>query len=428
MKEQKTEIKFLLQNFDSFLYKEVFCNGRVYSVRKMKEHVFADIFERGYFIQIKISKKAIKAGIKSGDLIFFKGVCSLTNKKEKIIEINKILSVNKWEADIPFKHLNNYKYNPLKSFLSNKYRDLYLSNLIRNNLRKFFYQNDFFEVQTPILSSRYNGGKSFPVISSYLNEKIGFNRTTMEERMQALIGSGFENIFQIGSIFRSGKEKTFLEGYTTSLDFNECKEIIREMLSYIVLGMIEQGLDKNNSIAIDIINNNWSEIDFFDGASDFLGINKKLLENFNEELIEELLKLKIINKKDISPESLADNIANCIFNKNDKLTIIDGFPSWSSPLYKKDSKNLKLKRCRVYIPGQDGGFEIGTQENDILTFKKNLENQKNKWKLSDGDERIMSSELEDIISAGLPGIVGFALSPDRILKIWVDNPDIDSYK
>lgn len=427
MKEQKTEIKFLLQNFDSFLYKEVFCNGRVYSVRKMKDYIFADIFQKSCFIQIKISKKDIKDNIKSGDFILFKGVCSLTNKKEKVIEINEILSINKWDANIPFKHLNNYKYNPLKSFLPNKYKEIYFSNLIRNNLRKFFYQNDFFEVQTPILSAKYNGGKSFPVISSYLNEKIGFNRTTMEERMQALVGVGFENIFQIGSIFRSGKEKTFLEGYTTNLDFKKGKKIIREMLSYVVLGMIEQGLDKNNSIAIEIIKNNWFEIDFFDGAYQYLGINKKLLENFNNELIEELIKLKIIDKKDISPESLADNIANLIFKKNNKLVIIEGFPNWSSPLYKKYDE-LRLKRCRVYMPGQDGGFEIGVQENNINIFKKNIENQKKQWKLSNNDDRLMSSELEDVISAGLPEIVGFALSPDRILKIWIDNPDIDSYK
>lgn len=428
MKDQKKEIKYLLQDFDYFIGKEVFCSGRIYSVRKMKKCTFADIFERGYFIQIQLNKKNIEYNIKAGDLIVFSGVCGLTEKKEQVIDIKEILSINKWETHIPFKHLNNCKYNPLKSFLSNKYRNLYLSNLVRNNLRKFFYQNNFFEVQTPILSSKYNGGRSFPVISSYLNEKIGFNRTTMEERMQALIGTGFENIFQIGSIFRSGEEKTFLEGYTTSLSFAETKKIIREVLSYIVLGMIEQGLDKNNSTAIEIINNNWSEIDFFDGARRLLGIDEKKLENFNDELIEELLKLKMTNKNDISPESLADNIANSIFKKNNKLTIINSFPSWSSPLYKKDSDGFKLKRCRVYIPGQDGGFEIGVQENNINIFKKNLKNQKKEWKLLGGDERALSSELEDIISAGLPEIVGFALSPDRILKIWINNPDIDSYK
>jgi len=428
MKNIKIEIKYIINNFDSFIGKKVYCSGRISSVRKMRDSIFADLFAKDSIIQIKISRLKNNENIYPGDLIEVFGVCSYTQKKEKTIFIYKINFINKWQANKPFKHLNNSNYHPLKSFVLYKYKNIYLANLIRNNIRKFFYQNDFFEVQTPILSNKYNGGRSFPVISSYLNEKIGFNRTTMEERMQALIGSGFENIFQIGSIFRSGEEKTFLEGYSIKLDFEECKKLIQDMLSFVVLGLIEQGLDKNNKIAIALINKKWVNIDFYNGAAKYLNI-KNSLKKFNTQLISELKELKIINNKNISPESLADKIANEVFKKINKSVIINGFPSWSSPLYKIDKKfSYKLKRSRFYIPGQDGGFEIGSQENDFKRFEHNINEQNKIWNLSEDDERLMDSDLKDIISAGLPDMIGFALSPDRILKIWVDDPTIDSYE
>lgn len=428
MKDIKTEIKFLINNFDSFIGKSVFCDGRINSIRKMKEVIFADIFNKGSLVQIKINKNNFDNNLYSGDLVKIFGVCDYAQKGEKTIFVDKLEIINRWKADVPFKHIINLSYQPIKSFNIDKYQKIYLSNLIRNNIRKYFQQNNFFEVQTPILSKKYNGGRSYPVSSSYLNERIGFNRTTMEERMQALIGTGFHNIFQIGSIFRSGEEKTFLEGYSTELDFNYGKKVIIDLLSYVVLGLVEDGLDKNNKTALDLINKNWLEIDFFEGILKYLKL-KNDFRYFNNKLVEELIELKIVDNKKITPESLADELANKIFKKISKPLIIKGFPAWSSPLYKRNEEDkLKLQRCRIYIPGQDGGFEVGLQENNFEIFKENIIKQNKIWNLSKGDERQMDSDLKAIISAGLPEILGFALSPDRILKIWLDDPTIDSYK
>lgn len=170
------------------------------------------------------------------------------------------------------------------------------------------------------------------------------------------------------------------------------------------------------------------EIDFFEGILEYLNL-KTDFRYFNNKLVEELMELKIIDNKKTSPEKLADEIANKIFKKINRPVIIKGFPSWSSPLYKRDvDSKFKLQRCRIYIPGQDGGFEVGLQENNFEFFKENIIKQNKIWNLSKDDERQMDSDLKEIISAGLPEILGFALSPDRILKIWLDDPTIDSYK
>ncbi len=61
----------------------------------------------------------------------------------------------------------------------------------------------------------------------------------MEERMQALVGSGFERIFQIGSVFRSSEELTFVEGYAAHMDWETGQSMIRNMCRYVAKKMVE---------------------------------------------------------------------------------------------------------------------------------------------------------------------------------------------
>lgn len=117
------------------------------------------------------------------------------------------------------------------------YRRNEVAFLIRKYIRSFFELKDFLEVQTPFLCKKHNGGKSYPVTSAYLNNTIGYNRTTMEERMQLLVGLGFEDIYQIGSVIRSDKEITFLEGYSINLSMEEGEKLIKALCVYIALEM-----------------------------------------------------------------------------------------------------------------------------------------------------------------------------------------------
>jgi len=82
----------------------------------------------------------------------------------------------------------------------------------------------------------------------------------------------------------------------------------------------------------------------------------------------------------------------------------------------------------MYIPSQKGGFEIGIQENDYDNFVRRMAEQRKTWNLSEGDERIGDSDLAKILSGGLPPIFGFGLNPDRIVRIWRQDSNIDPYQ
>jgi len=127
-------------------------------------------------------------------------------------------------------------------------------------------------------------------------------------------------------------------------------------------------------------------------------------------------------------ESLADDIGNAIGHVDDVLTIVNGFPFWSSPLYAPVvGDDGCLQRSRFYLPEQQGGFEVGIQENDYHRFTLRLAKQRENWNLPPGDKRIGTSDLPLIVSGGLPIVCGFALSPDRITRIWRSDCVNDPY-
>jgi len=232
----------------------------------------------------------------------------------------------------------------------------------------------------------------------------------MEDRMQAIVAMGYERVFQMGSVFRSDKELTFLEGYEAYTDWEEGKRRIKQMLSYVVKKLIEEGIGEPNSVSDKIVACNWLELDFLTA-------------------VYELTKQAPEKNGDSSPETVADELANAVAEKTGVPTIINGFPIWSSPLYvvcKSDDR--KLVRSRMYIPGQKGGFEIGVQESDYGNFVRRMTEQRKVWGLSEGDERIGDSDLAKTLSGGLPSIFGFGLNPDRIVRVWRQNSSIDPYQ
>jgi lysyl-tRNA synthetase class II len=398
---------------------------RILVVRKMKNMIFADIISRGVKKQIKISPILYSDNnFIAGDYISLTGRLDKNNRGEELVEVEKLKIISKWLSNVPYGDIDKLHNNPLKIFAGSTYEEIFRVNSLRKSIRTFFDKCDFVEVQTPIVLNKYNGGKSFPVSSYYLKDRIGFNRTTMEERMQAIIGVGFDKIFQIGQTFRSEKERVNLECYCSSIDFSKAKIIIKQMMSFVLKDLCKTGLPKNINIDL-MIKKKWKEIEFFDGIEEVLGIDRKFLYSPDQEKINKLIQMKIGIDKDCSPETLSDKLGMIIAKKYDCPLMINHFPVWCSPLYRKNDQ-YTLERTMVYYSTLTKPFDMGMQENNLTIFEQNLLRQK-----KDSNDLTMmeiESELKDIISAGLPQMFGLGMNIDRIFKIWGLDYGIDNYK
>lgn len=426
-------ISCLLESFHKLLGEKIHVRGRVSALRKMKKLTFVDIFSRNEKIQLQI-KSDLSIGCAAGDLVEVEGLCILTKTGELTIDVIRLMVIGEWRASYDWKVINSIKQSsPLKSFRKDAYKSLFIPNLIRNLSRIFLNSLDFIEVQTPILTQNYNGGRSFPVETRYLNNVVGFNRGTMEERMQALIGSGFERIFQIGSVFRSDREMTFIESYMAYADYFEGENMVCDLLQFIAKNLVELGWhggDASASTIDNLIKKNWLFLDFVDAAS--VSFSMPIVEVLKEgiHLPDFIYKSKITDTMPPSLEAAADVLANHIAKQFNCPVLIRNFPIWSSPLYIQSGFNNGVRvshRARGYLPGQIGGFELGIQECDSRICDERISKQRELWNLNINDPRMQKSDLSTVISGGLPPIFGFAMNPDRLTMLWVANGHIDPF-
>lgn len=420
-------IQEVCKTFPSLLGNEIQMQGRVLTVRQMKKSIFIDLFSKDARIQchFDLSTNFIPH---SGDLIEVYGKCAYSNRGEPTVYVSQATVITKWNADIDYKKVSEGRSGPLFAFLPEARRRFHFSQAIRNHMRQFLVSESYFEVQTPILGRNYNGGRSFPVESLCLKKKIGFNRTTMEDRMQSLVAMGYERVFQIGSIFRSNKELTFIEGYETYTDWETGKQRIQNLLAYVIRKLLEEGVGEINDALERIVNKIWLEVNFLEGVYSLTGLTSEEVLAKGSNLIDSLFREGIIKNKNIAPENIADELANAIAEKTGVPTIVNGFPIWSSPLYAVSKENEScLMRSRLYIPELKGGLEIGIQENNHNNFVKRVGKQRREWGLLKRDNHEKESDLATVISGGLPPIFGFGLNPDRIVRIWHPDCSIDPY-
>ena len=148
------------------------------------------------------------------------------------------------------------KYHGLQD-VELRYRHRYVS-LITNNeikstfkmrskithlIRSYLHDQDFMEVETPVLHNIYGGATAKPLIHFHNElEQNLFLRIALELHLKRLIVGGFEKVFEIGRVFRNeglsykhNPEYTLLELYEAYTDYNDMMQLTEQLISHIAL-------------------------------------------------------------------------------------------------------------------------------------------------------------------------------------------------
>jgi lysyl-tRNA synthetase class II len=416
--QKEYSIEKIVTDGDCLIGKIIVTEGRIVTIRDMKNLWFADIAFRNLSIQISGGYEQRKA-FQTGDMVRVSGELFRTKTGTLTIHTVNIEMIAQWLTPTPYEQKGVIKRGPLFALSSSAYNRLYWPQLCMELIRAFLHKRDFMEVTTATVLKHYNGGRSFPTACSYLREPIGYFRTTVEERMQALVASGFDRIFQMGNVLRSGKERILFEAYAADINWNDGKLLFLNLLGDTVKELQTRGIGVESEHIRKIINRQWVVIDYFSAVGKLLDLDDITIEKGGDPLLQKALVRGIISTN-TTPETLADAIANKIAQNVNAPTIIEYYPYWSSPLYKSFMHNgiRKLLRGRLYLPGDASGAEIGIQENNAEEFHQRLSNQRAAWNIPVDDERILISDLEILLSGGVRPMLGLATKIDRILALW----------
>jgi len=226
--------------------------GRVTARRDMGKSHFIDISDHSGRMQVYLQDKALgEEGVKIyelldiGDFVGVEGECFTTKtgepsiKEEKFVLLSKSLHPlpEKWHGlqDIEARHRQRYL-----DLISNGHaREIFAKRFaIIREIRSFFEERGFLEVETPMMQMVAGGAAATPFETHH--NALGldlFLRIAPELYLKRLLVGGFTKVFELNRNFRNegvsrrhNPEFTMLEAYWAYADFAMMAELVEDLV------------------------------------------------------------------------------------------------------------------------------------------------------------------------------------------------------
>ena len=114
---------------------------------------------------------------------------------------------------------------------------------ILNEIRRYFAESQFIEVETPVLQSIYGGAEARPFLTKLnaLDQEM-FMRISLEIPLKKLIIGGMDRVYEIGKVFRNegidrnhNPEFTLLEAYAAYWDYQDMMSFVEKLFESLAL-------------------------------------------------------------------------------------------------------------------------------------------------------------------------------------------------
>ncbi|AHG59958.1 lysine--tRNA ligase [Buchnera aphidicola] len=394
----------------------------------IKEKKISSEFYQNHFKKWDIGDILSVIGIlfktKTGELSIYCHTLEILNKSLKPLP-NKFHGLSNQEIRYRQRYLDLISNKKLFSVFKNR------SNIIMA-IRNFMIENNFLEVETPMLQNIPGGANARPFITYHNEIKTKmYLRIAPELYLKKLIIGGFERIFELNRNFRNegvssrhNPEFTMMEAYIAYSNYNDMMHLIENLFKNIT-----ELLFKTNQIIYDKYH--------FDFSQPFHRLTmKNAILKFNPTIIlsdlDDTNKIKKIAKSiGITIKEFAEDgeIITEIFEKTveKKLiqpTFITEYPVEVSPLARRNNINKNVTdRFELFIAGYEiaNGF---SELNDVQDQKNRFLNQMHKSHKQEDKNIFYDEDYIEALKYGLPPTSGLGIGIDRLIMILTNQISI----
>lgn len=402
--------------------------GRIMLKREMGKASFSTIQDMTGRIQLYLRQDALEnyeifKVSDLGDIVGVKGTLFKTNTGELSVQVTEFNMLTKSLRPLPEKHLG-------LSDIETKYRKRYLDLLtnietqkvfetrsrVINDIRQFLINDDFVEVETPMMHPIPGGATAKPFVTHHnaLDMEL-FLRIAPELYLKRLVIGGMEKVFEINRNFRNeglstkhNPEFTMLEFYTAYVDYKFQMDFVENML---------RSVEKTTNTGTSIFSDEFDRFTMDEAIVDHNSISLKDLTNKNNLI--DFCKKNSINLDDADE---IGNIKNIIFEstveeKLIKPTFIYNYPVEISPLARSlDKDNSTVERFELFVNGKELGnsfSELNDPEEQANRFELQVKEKEA------GDEEAMQFDKDYIeaLEYGLAPCAGVGIGIDRLIML-----------
>ena len=443
-------------------FQDVSISGRIMSRRVMGSASFAEIQDSKGKIQIYVRRDDICEGddktlyntifkkkLDLGDIIGITGYVFKTQMGETTIHVTSLKVLSKSVRPLPVvKETTDEEGDSTKyDVFSNKelkYRRRYIDLIVNpesreifrkrsaiiNEIRNVLNENNFLEVETPILQPIYGGASARPFKTHHNTLDIPlYLRIANELYLKRLIVGGFDGVYEFAKDFRNegmsrfhNPEFTQCEFYVAYKDYVWMMDFIEDMFKRIVMKVCGSTKVSCGENKIDF-EKKWERYSMYEVIEKFTSVD---VSELGEDSIRKVCKdMNVKVDKSMGRGKLIDEIFGEKCEPNlIQPTYITDYPIEMSPLAKKHrDKDGLVERFELICNGKEicNAF---SEINDPIDQRERFEEQVKLGNRGDDEAMVLDEDYLTALEYGMPPTAGIGIGIDRLTMILTDSDSI----
>lgn len=391
--------------------------------------------------------KSILNNIKRGDIIGIKGFAGTSNTKEFSVFATDVVILSPCLHMLPDEKVGlenkeiRYRQRHLDLIMNKQNINIFVTrSKIIKYIRNFFDNNNFTEVETPMMNAIAGGANARPFIT-YHNclEQDMFMRIAPELYLKMLVVGGMERVYELGKQFRNedidlthNPEFTSIEAYQAFADYNDMMKMTEDLLSGLAMHLygktqIEYAPKGGESLTFNFAGP-YKKLYIIPELETRLNI--KFPENFSTEefnlWLQQICKdNKVDCKAPLTTPRLFDAlISEFLEPECVQPTFICDHPRIMSPLAKWNRGDLRLtERFELFVNKKELCNSY-TELNNPFVQRQEFENQMKDKNKGDDEAMQLDEGFLNALEYGLPPTAGWGLGIDRLIMFMTNNNSI----
>ncbi|MGD0587948.1 MAG: lysine--tRNA ligase [Thermoplasmata archaeon] len=410
--------------------------GRLVAIRQHGKTAFADLEDLSGSLQLLLRVDELGdapyqtwlSDLDPGDIVGAEGTPTVSRRGEPSLLVRSLTLLAKAIHPPPEKF---HGLQDVEERLRRRYIDLLASpeararfrnrTLLVREIRRYFDEAGFLEVETPVLSQIASGAAAAPFVtrSNYLDAELRL-RISIELPLKRLLVGGMERVYELSKAFRNedldsthSPEFTEFEAYWAYADYHDMRRLMEGLFERLARRTLElcPG-DATVEAAAKLFLPPFPTVDFVEALEAHSGISG-LLSKSREELRDLARAAGSTVPDNSSTGTFLDKLFEHYVEPTfDRVTFVVDHPSATTPLAKRHrSKPDRVERFEVFHPNfelANAYTELNDPDEQEARFRAQLGER--------GDDRYAFDE--DYVRAlgyGLPPNTGIGFGVDRLL-------------
>jgi lysyl-tRNA synthetase class 2 len=428
---------------------EVAIAGRILVRRVFGKLAFFNLQDDTGTIQLYLDKKRITEQMADvpdafnhlkkltdvGDILGAKGTIKRTEKGELSVYVSRYTLLTKSLLPLPDKW---HGLTDTEKRYRQRYVDLIVNPDVRETfrrrakitagIRRYLEEQDFIEIETPVLQTEAGGADARPFITYHNTLEMDlYLRIATELPLKRLIVGGFEKVFELGRIFRNegvstrhNPEFTTVEIYQAYADYHDMMQLAENLLTTAaqeVLGTLQITYQGE---AIDLTPP-WRRVTMHDLVQEQTGLDFTQFKTL-EDAKTAAKNVGIEGLEDC--QSLGKLLNECFEQKCEETliqpTFVLDYPVEISPLAKphRDKPGL-VERFELFIVGRETANAF-SELTDPIDQRIRLELQAARKAAGDLEAQGVDEDFLTALEYGMPPTGGMGIGIDRLVMLLTD--------